>query len=314
MSRYASWGIIIDDIIFPDGRSSMGLLGGAGLYAAIGMRLWTPDAMLISAVGEDFDRDALRPHGLDDSGLFYTGLPTPRAWQLFEEDGRRTQIFRVPEDEWQAQLVLGPSPQTLPATLEGAHYLGRGDVREEAMTRALRAAGVRLCAEPVINHVLEPEEEATLRRCIAHYELFSPDMNEAVLLVGERPIIEQLRAIADLGPRVVALRRGAAGSVVYERDADRFWRVPAAPARVVDVTGAGNAFCGGLLVGWCETGDLRRAAAYAAVSAAITIEQDGPPLIDEGVMADAGRRAEAILPQIRPINPATLNADEPAGS
>ena len=69
---------------------------------------------------------------------------------------------------------------------------------------------------------------------------------------------------------------------------------------------AGNAFCGGLLVGWCETGDLRRAAAYAAVSAAMTIEQDGPPIIDAAVMADAQRRVEAIMPQIQPVDASAL--------
>lgn len=30
--------------------------------------------------------------GVDVSGLIEGQLPTPRAWQLFEEDGRRTQV------------------------------------------------------------------------------------------------------------------------------------------------------------------------------------------------------------------------------
>ncbi len=53
--RYASWGIIIDDVIFPTGQSAMGLLGGGGLYATVGMRLWEPDVGIIAAVGPDFD-------------------------------------------------------------------------------------------------------------------------------------------------------------------------------------------------------------------------------------------------------------------
>jgi len=181
MSRYASWGIIVDDIIFPDGRSAMGVLGGGGLYAAIGMRLWTPDVLIISAVGEDFDHELLRPHGLDDGGLLVTDLATPRAWQLFEENGRRTQIFRVPDSVWYRQLVLPPTSQTIPAGLQAAHFIGRGDPHEEEMILALSRAGVRLSAEPVVDGSTTPDQRASLIRCLAHFEFFSPSTEEAAV-------------------------------------------------------------------------------------------------------------------------------------
>ncbi len=302
MSHYASWGIIVDDIVFPDGRTAMGVIGGGGLYAAIGMRLWSRDAVLISAVGRDFELDSLAPFGLDSSGLFVTDLPTPRAWQLFEEDGLRTQIFRVPHEAWYAQLVLPPSPQSIPAGLKAAHFIGRGDAREEEMILALKEAGVCLSSEPIIDETMTPDERTSLLRCLAHFEIFAPSTAELPLLVGQGPIEAQLRALAALGPPVVTVRQGAAGSIVYDRQADRFWRVPAAQASVVDVTGAGNAYCGGFLVGWLETGDARRSAAMAAVSAAIVIEQIGPPLIDDKVMASALRRAEQVMDDIHPLD------------
>lgn len=301
MSRYASWGIIIDDIVFPDGRTAMGVLGGGGLYAAIGMRLWSRDVVLISAVGQDFELNSLEPFGLDGSGLLVTDLPTPRAWQLFEEDGRRTQIFRVPGEVWHKQLVLPPSSKTIPPTLQAAHFIGRGDPNEEIWVIALKKAGVRLSAEPIVDESTTPDEVASIKRCLNHFELFSPGTSETKVLVGHLPVQDQLRALAGFGPRVVALRQGAAGSVVYEREADRFWRVPPAEATVVDVTGAGNAYCGGLLAGWIETGDVRQAAAQATVSAAMVIEQVGPPCIDETIMSSVRRRAEKALKEIRPL-------------
>lgn len=301
MKRYISWGIIIDDIVFPDGRTAMGVPGGGGFYAALGMRLWSRDVVLYSAVGREFDPSILEPFGLDSSGLQINELPTPRAWQLFEEDGRRTQIFRVPEEVAYQQLVIQPSPDTLPATLEAAHYLLRGDPREEEMVLALDRAGVRISAEPVIEKTMTPDEHASLLRCVSHFEIFSPSISEAAALIGKRPVKEQLRALADLGPRVVALRLGADGSVLYDRIAEQFWRVPAAQAKVIDVTGAGNAYCGGLLTGWIENEDIQRAAAQAAVSAAITIEQIGPPYIDEALMLSAERRAKQVLKGIKPL-------------
>lgn len=88
---------------------------------------------------------------------------------------------------------------------------------------------------------------------------------------------------------------GKAGALIYERESGRFWHVPAAVAQVVDVIGAGNAFCGGLLVGWLETADIRQAAAQASVSAAFAIEQIGLPLIDTAVMATAKARADEVV-------------------
>jgi sugar/nucleoside kinase (ribokinase family) len=79
-------------------------------------------------------------------------------------------------------------------------------------------------------------------------------------------------------------------------------QVPAAPANVVDVTGAGNAYCGGLLVGLVEHGTLEMAAAHAAVSAALTIEQIGPPRITPALMATAEQRLAAALATLQEVD------------
>lgn len=304
MTRFASWGIIVDDIVFPDGRTQMGVLGGAGLYAAVGMRLWTPHVTLISAVGQDFDEQSLQAHGLDGRGLQTTEFPTPRAWQLFEEDGRRTQIFRVTDEVVQEQLVGAPLSWPLPPGLEAVHYMLRGSPDEERMVRSLaRKNGLRLSAEPIVDEATTPEERDVILRCLPHFELFSPDEEGAALLVGSGcPPLEQVQRLAALGPRLVALRMGAAGSLVYERESGYAWRVPAAPATVVDITGAGNAYCGGLLVGWHATGQVPQAAAMACVSAAITIEQVGPPLVDDSTLAEAKQRAAQILDSIERLS------------
>jgi sugar/nucleoside kinase (ribokinase family) len=90
----------------------------------------------------------------------------------------------------------------------------------------------------------------------------------------------------------VALRVGAAGSLVGAADGS-FYRVPAVPpAALVDVTGAGNAYCGGFLVGLGRGEELAMCAARAAVSASFAIEQIGVPRFDAEKLADAQRRLE----------------------
>ncbi|MYJ77451.1 MAG: carbohydrate kinase, partial [Caldilineaceae bacterium SB0670_bin_27] len=51
--------------------------------------------------------------------------------------------------------------------------------------------------------------------------------------------------------------------------------IPTFPTAAVDPTGAGDAFCGGFLVGMAQTGDARQAALYGAVSASFIIKDFG---------------------------------------
>ena len=301
MSYFGSWGIILDDVIFPDGRSAMGMLGGGGMYAASGMRIWCENVRLYAGVNQAFDATSLVEAGFTVDGLIRNDLPTPTAWQIFEENGRRTQISRVSQEAWQGQLVRIPVEHPVDPELRWAHFLGRGDPYETEWLAHLRSLGVRLSAEPIVDGNNTADELTAIRNYLKHFEIFSPGESEIHFLVGDRPVRDQLRALADLGPEIVALRQGAAGSIIYLREHNHFLQLPPAPATVVDVTGAGNAYCGGLLTGWVEDGDIIEAASRAAVSAAMTIEQRGPRPIKPETTAEARRRAEAMKPFIKTL-------------
>lgn len=295
--HYTSLGIIIDDIVFPDGRTAMGVLGGGGMYTVAGMRIWSEDVGLLASVAHDFDDAMLAGLALHFDGLRRGPRPTARAWQLFEEDGQRTQIPRIPEAEWAPQLSW---PDDLPELgLRAIHLLSRGLPGNAETIAQLAARGVRVSVEPVIEEGMDAAQSARVLASLAHVEIFSPGLPELRALIGDVPPQRALPELAERGPALVALRMGAAGSLAYERATGRFLRVPAAPARVVDVTGAGNAYAGGMLVGWCESGSLEHAAACAAVSAALVIEQIGPPTITPALLEDARRRRDELLAELR---------------
>ena len=55
MIDYFTFSLIIDDLVLPDGRTYMGLLGGGGPQTAFGMKLWTAGSVgLCAGVGADF--------------------------------------------------------------------------------------------------------------------------------------------------------------------------------------------------------------------------------------------------------------------
>ena len=97
-------------------------------------------------------------------------------------------------------------------------------------------------------------------------------------------------------PAIVVIKLGELGSVV--RVGGRSARIPALNVRVVDATGAGDAFCGGFVVGWLTTGDARVAAACGTVSAADTIGAFGAFRDDRPGPDTLMTRVDGLLGQV----------------
>jgi sugar/nucleoside kinase (ribokinase family) len=278
----------------------MGVLGGGGMYSLAGMRIWSADVGILSNADADFDSKILEGLNLCAAELRSTGRPTPRAWQLFEEDGQRTQIPRIPLTDWTIQLAYPAdfAEQLQAHGVQAVHLLSRGLPGDPEIIARIALSGIRISLEPIIEDGMDAAHRERVLDCLPYVEIFSPGIGELRVLIGTLPPGPALVALAERGPALVALRRSAAGSLVYQRDSRRMLRVPAARANVVDVTGAGNAYAGGMLVEWCESGLLDLAAAAASVSAALTIEQIGPPTITPALLADAQRRRAQVLAEL----------------
>jgi sugar/nucleoside kinase (ribokinase family) len=103
--------------------------------------------------------------------------------------------------------------------------------------------------------------------------------SEAQLLTGATNLVQAGEAVRRLGPKFVILKKGEHGAMLFSQDG--VFVVPAYPtAAVVDPTGAGDSFAGGLMGSLFtdptpEPGRLRRAMAYGTVVASLTVEGFG---------------------------------------
>jgi ribokinase len=102
-----------------------------------------------------------------------------------------------------------------------------------------------------------------------------PSEQEITEYFGPISAQEGARRLLQLGARVVVVKRGAHGSLLHQAKEQHWRQVPVYPSSAVDTTGAGDAYCGGFLVGLTETGDLLQAALYGTVSASFIIEGFG---------------------------------------
>ena len=305
MVDFFGFNIILDDIVFPDGQTCMGVLGGGGPQTAFGMRLWAAFAGVAASVGPDLPADALRwfaETGISPEALRRSAYPTPRAWQAMEADGRRTQVWRVPPDAIRDHLTH--EIERIPAHLRAAkgYHMGIHPLDTEyGFLADLKATGALLSIEPYkpAERLPTPEE---LEQLLTAADIFSPNLVEAQSLLGQHLPLELLGGLLAAGAPLVTLRLGGEGSLAAVKGSAAAIHAPAVPVQVVDPVGAGNAFCGGFLAGWVQTRDLARSLAMGSVSASFMVEQVGLPRWSEELQQKAAERLTWCLQHTQVIS------------
>ena len=291
--------VIIDDIVRWDGQTHMGVLGGSGSHAVAGMRVWHRGSVGISAyIGPDLPVDwlpALASLDLDPQGLItLPQLATPRAWQIFEQDGRRSEIFRtsaaeffehssdferIPVHWWDCKAchiqVGGSLPQVLPAL------------------QRLKAGGVS-------SYILYEPQEACL---VEPPSLWTPvleladavflNRKEGMELTGCREPMDMADRIQTWGGQNLVIGQGPDGALARTRTGDS-WQIAAYPVQAADDTGGGNALSGGLLAGIWQGAEFLAAAQMGVVSASFAVSQFGLPADGEKVAQRAADRLQWV--------------------
>jgi sugar/nucleoside kinase (ribokinase family) len=295
--------VIIDDIVLPDGTTHMGCLGGGSVHAIMGMRVWSDQVGLVAKIGNDFpsnlENDLARLFDLH--GLIRLPNRTIRAWQLFEEDGTRNETFRT--DPVESPLFY-PLINDFPAAynkLQGIHLHCRWDDVSK-WVEFLRGLGNPFILWEPIQSDLLAENRENFMGILPIVDCISPNLSEAHALLGMGNPLDQLDEFISHGARMAVIRAGAEGSV-YADSKGNCIRVPAVKVpKVVDQTGAGNAYCGGLIVGCKQSDDPCDALCKAAVSASFALEQFGAVFPIAGNEKEARRRFADCYKELQRLN------------
>ena len=274
---FLSIGIVfIDDIILPNGESRMARLGGGAAHAIMGMRLWAEHVGLISPLGENFPDNLRQQIGeiFDVQGVKSRTVPSPRAWMVYEEDGTRHEVFRTDASQMIDALI---QPGEYPEEYKKAKGIHLHCAAEEVpmWVEFLKSNGNPVILWEPWDKVMISENRELFRQNAALVDVVSPNLQEGCLLTGKCDPLEILQALLDLDAKCVALRMGEQGSLIGDCDGRRIFIPGMTFGPIVDVTGAGNAYCGGFVVGLARTGDLLQAGCSGAVSASFALEQFG---------------------------------------
>ncbi len=258
-----------------------------GYLTALGRDIFGDSVMALWA-GEGVDTAEVRRHADAPTGIYFVD-PHP--------SGRRFSYFR----KGSAASLYGP--QDLPHDyVAGARALHLSAITlaispsmraaSFAAIRAARAAGTLVSFDTNLRLALWSLDEAraAIALAIAQADIVFPSEDEALELWGLHDADAVLDHVLAFGPGIVALKRGDRGAVVATPE--RRLEIPPAPCTPVDSTGAGDAFAGGFLARYLETGDPFEAGHYAARVAAGTVA-------GFGAVAPIPRRAD-LLPDTAP--------------
>jgi len=272
----------IDDLVFPDGTTRMYQIGGNAVYAVHGALLWGVSVGLCAVTGADYPADLLAAGDLDLSGVQRVDSPSLRNWALYEDDATCQYVFRGSYGP-KAHAHYSPMAEQIPPTYRHARYAHIAPVPFEPALQLLDALGEArrhggVSVDPDARYAADLGPSA-LDELLSRPTFFLPSQREAALLFPDRAPEEVLDLLRRRYPnlKVAVVKLGARGCLVFDRATDRIVLLPAASARVVDTTGAGDAFCGGFLAGYVRTGDGIEAALHGIISASFIVETIGIP-------------------------------------
>ena len=147
---------------------------------------------------------------------------------------------------------------------------------KEAM-RVAKDAGVRVIFDLDVapSYFAEANlgSEDDLTASLQLVDVLKPCKAAARELTGEADYEKMARALLSLGPKLVAITMGADGCLIA--GADKMVHVAAFPASVVDTTGAGDAFMGGLSYALLQGWDHERVGTFANACAALCCTKVG---------------------------------------
>jgi sugar/nucleoside kinase (ribokinase family) len=318
-------GLRQDYCITHDGRVFAGMLGGNALYAAVGARVWGASVAVISRVGSNYPidwLDQLRARGFNldgvrvlpesqDTRTFYAyttpdersdtapashflraGHPLPKALLGYQHS-------TLQQDRRASPGPLAVRIEDLPPWISrcrGIHFSPADYLTHLTVPMHARDLGVKkLTLDPSVMY-MDPGFRRELPNVLKGLDAFLPSMMEAEAYFRPQRlrVWEMAEAFLGMGCGLVVIKRGANGQAVLDGTSGKRWNVPAYRARVSDVTGAGDAYCGGFLVGLDQTGDPLEAALRGGVSASLVIEGTGAPYALDALPGLAQARLHAL--------------------
>jgi sugar/nucleoside kinase (ribokinase family) len=233
--------IALDDVKTPV-EERFDLLGGSASYASVAAGYFSP-VNLVAIVGEDFPADHW--NFLQDRGINLEGVQRAPG-KTFRWSGEYMWDMNTRETRSCALNVFETFSPTLPDHFKSCDYVLLANIAPSLQLQVLdqmeKPKFVIADTMDLWINIAQPELLDLLKRV----DMLILNDSEARELTKETSLIKAGKKIQGFGPRIVAVKKGEHGCLLFGENGD-FFSCPAYPLEDIhDPTGAGDTFAGGL--------------------------------------------------------------------
>ena len=259
------------------------ILGGAATYIALAASKFSLKCGLVSVIGDDFLPSDLAK--LTDLGISACGVEQVKGGKTFFWSGRYHDDMNTRTTmDTQLNVLENFSPK-IPEEFRDCEVTIIGNlhpaVQKQALDQLTHPNLFTLLDS--MNFWMENFREI-LDEVIAGVNLISINDEEARILTGEFSLPKAAEKIHAMGPKYVIIKKGEHGAQLYGEG--KVFIAPAFPInQVVDPTGAGDSFAGGL-AGFLAQADeinfetIKQGLVIGSVFASFTVEAFGVTAIE----------------------------------
>jgi sugar/nucleoside kinase (ribokinase family) len=273
--------VAYDGVETPNGKVDR-MLGGAATYIALAASYFTP-VRIVAVVGDDFapeDEALLASRHIDLSGMERVAGGKTFFWSgVYSADMNDRTTTRTDLN------VFADFNPRLPESYRSEPYLMLGNI-QPSLQRSVRAQmpGAKLAGGDTMNLWIANTRDELLET-IREWDFLLINDGEAAQLSGQRNLRRAAAKILGMGPRMLVIKRGEYGAVLFEGDG-HFMAPGYLLENVFDPTGAGDCFAGGFIgylagrgveatAGQVDFAELRRAVIYGSVMGSFCCERFG---------------------------------------
>ena len=290
----------IEDVYYPS-YSRLGTAGGACLYAAMGARIWTDRVAVVSRIGDNYPKDYLRKLKNMGVALHLRLMPGPTMASRTEYAQGKDRVFTMKNPPERLDELTPDVEDVQAAQIPAGSFVHLSAMNLEKLERIVDHLRKKDCYISVDTcDAFVRENWKKLLAIVRKADLFLPSRAEIYacpVCCGEMESqIQWLQS--QLGSVRLVVKDSSNGC--YLAQPEGLLHIPVFPnVDAVDLTGAGDSFCGGLLACISRDGfDLARGCAAGTVSASYIIQQAGAFATHEITAQDRDLRLACVQSQI----------------
>lgn len=249
------------------------VLGGSAVFFSYAASFFS-HVRMIGAVGEDWPQQhtaLLNRRGIDTSGIQAIAGEKTFRWR-----GRYLPNMNDRETIEVHLNVLEKFQPQLNETHRNCRFLFLGNASPKVQLQVLdQATGAELTVADTMDLWINIQRD-DLGELLRRVDGLVLNDSEAKLLAGDENLVRAGHAVRAMGPKFVVIKKGEHGAMFFSEH--EMYVMPAYPtALVLDPTGAGDSFAGGMMghlaaLGRFDAQALKEALAYGVVTASFTVE------------------------------------------